>query len=103
MTTPTSELLAEIADADAALAHAAPSEILRWTFERFGDDVAMACSFEDVALLHMIHLQRPATEIVFLDTEAHFAETLAFRDEIVAAWDLTMTVTTPGPLSLIHI
>jgi len=61
MTTPTPELLAEIEAADAAFAHAAPSEILRWTFERFGDDVAMACSFEDLALLHMIHQQRPNT------------------------------------------
>jgi len=97
MITPTPELLAEIAAADAALAHAAPSEILRWVFDRFGDDVAMACSFEDLALLHMIHLQRPATEIVFLDTEAHFPETLAFRDDIAAQWQLNMTITTPGP------
>ena len=32
-----------------------PLEILSWTFERFGGDVAMACSFEDLALLHMVH------------------------------------------------
>ncbi len=96
MTTPTPELLAEIAAADAALANAAPSEILRWVFERFGSDVAMACSFEDLALLHMIHQQQPDTEIVFLDTEAHFPETLAFRDEIAALWSLNVTVTAPG-------
>jgi len=39
-------------------------EILQWTFDRFEDDVAMACSFEDVALLDMVHELRPATEII---------------------------------------
>ena len=38
----------------------------------------MACSFEDVALLHMVHQLRPTTEIIFLDTGGHFPETLEF-------------------------
>jgi len=42
-----------------------PLKILEWTFERFNDDVAMACSFEDVALLHMVHQLRPNSEIIF--------------------------------------
>jgi len=61
MTTPSPELLNELADVNASFEHAAPSDILRWVFERFGDDVAMACSFEDVALLHMVHELRPQT------------------------------------------
>ncbi len=95
--TPTPELLAELDAADARFAHAAPGEILQWTFDRFGDDVAMACSFEDVALLHMVHEVAPSTEIVFLDTEAHFPETLAFRDDVTQQWNLRLTITTPGP------
>jgi phosphoadenosine phosphosulfate reductase len=96
MTTPTPELLAELAEADARFATASPKEVLAWTFERFGSDVAMACSFEDVALLHMIWEKAPTTEIVFLDTEAHFAETLAFRDAVTAQWGLNLTITSPG-------
>jgi phosphoadenosine phosphosulfate reductase len=96
MATPTPELLAELDAAELRFAHAAPSEILQWTFERFGNDVAMACSFEDVALLHMVQLYGPRTEIVFLDTEAHFPETVAFRDEIACAWGLNLTIATPG-------
>jgi len=95
--TPTPELLAELDAADARFAHAAPGEILQWTFDRFGSDVAMACSFEDVALLHMVHEVAPSTEIVFLDTEAHFPETLAFRDDVTQQWNLRLTITTPGP------
>ncbi len=97
MTTPTLELLNELADANQRFEMAAPSQILTWVFERFGDDVAMACSFEDVALLHLVHQQAPATEIIFLDTEAHFPETLAFRDQIALDWKLNLTITEPGP------
>jgi phosphoadenosine phosphosulfate reductase len=57
----------------------------------------MACSFEDVALLHMVHELRPATEIIFLDTGGHFAETLDFADQVETTWSLNMTRTTPGP------
>jgi len=95
--TPTPELLAELDAAESRFAHAAPSEILQWTFDRFGTDVAMACSFEDVALLHMIHELAPDTEIVFLDTEAHFPETIEFRDRLTSEWGLNLTITTPGP------
>lgn len=97
MTTPTPELLAELDAKEVDFAHAAPSDILAWVFERFGDDVAMACSFEDVALLNMVRLARPDTEIVFLDTEGHFPETVAFVDRLESDWSLNLTRTTPGP------
>jgi phosphoadenosine phosphosulfate reductase len=95
--TPTPELLDELAIANDSFESAAPSVILNWVFERFGDDVAMACSFEDVALLHLVHQRAPATEILFLDTGAHFPETLAFRDRMVREWHLNLTSTVPGP------
>lgn len=95
MNTPTPALLAELATADARFATAAPSDIIQWVRDRFGPDIAMACSFEDVALLHLVHQYAPETEIVFLDTEAHFPETLAFRDAVSAAWGLRLTTTTP--------
>jgi phosphoadenosine phosphosulfate reductase len=79
------------------LEHETPLEVLRWTFERFGDDVAMACSFEDLALLHMVHQLRPRTEIVFLDTGGHFEETLEFVARIERTWDLNLTRTSPPP------
>jgi phosphoadenosine phosphosulfate reductase len=39
----------------------------------------------------------PQIEVVFLDTEAHFPETLAFVEEVRARYDLNLTVTHPGP------
>jgi phosphoadenosine phosphosulfate reductase len=97
MTTPTSTLLDELETTNQRFEFASPLEILNWTFERFDDDVAMACSFEDLALLHMVHELRPKTEIIFLDTGGHFAETLEFTGRIERDWSLNLTRTTPGP------
>jgi phosphoadenosine phosphosulfate reductase len=97
MTTPSPDLLSELGAVNSRLEHAAPLEILTWIFERFGDDLAMACSFEDVALLHMVHELRPDTEIIFLDTGGHFPETLEFAAGLEAEWSLHLTRTSPGP------
>jgi phosphoadenosine phosphosulfate reductase len=97
MTTPTGTLLDELESTNERFEHSSPLEILKWTFERFDDDVAMACSFEDLALLHMVHELRPNTEIIFLDTGFHFEETLAFVARIEDEWSLNLTRTTPGP------
>ena len=95
--TPTSDLLSELEVVDERFERATPLEILQWTFDRFDDDVAMACSFEDVALLHMVHELRPATEIIFLDTDGHFQESLDFADRMTNEWSLNVTRTEPGP------
>jgi len=95
--TPTPDLLLELENVNERFERATPLEVLEWTFERFGDGVAMACSFEDVALLHMVHEVRPSTEIVFLDTDGHFPETLAFAATIEEEWSLNLTRTVPGP------
>ena len=97
MSTPSPELVKELELADAQFIHASPREILAWTFERFDDHIAFACSFEDVALLHMVHQLQPQTEVIFLDTRGHFAETLEFAGRIEREWALNMTRTTPGP------
>lgn len=95
--TSTPSLLSELEATNERFERSTPLEILEWTFERFGNDVAMACSFEDVALLHMVHELRPDTEIIFLDTGGHFVETLDFAGDIETKWSLNMTRTHPGP------
>lgn len=97
MPMPSLEILNDLETADIELSHASPSEILAWTFERFAGDVAFACSFEDVALLHMIHEVAPRTEIIFLDTGGHFVETTEFLERVEREWDLNVTRTQPGP------
>ncbi len=46
---------------------------------------------ECVVLTHMLIAARPDLPVLFLDTCHHFAETLAYKDEIAARWGLNLT------------
>jgi phosphoadenosine phosphosulfate reductase len=41
-------------------------------------------------LVDMIRQRRPAIPVLFLETFHHFAETLAYRDELAARWQLNL-------------
>ncbi|MEM1133372.1 MAG: phosphoadenylyl-sulfate reductase [Pseudomonadota bacterium] len=61
-------------------------------------ELAVVSSFgaESAVLLHMIAEVDPATPVLFLDTQKHFPETLAYRDELVAHLELTnLIILTP--------
>jgi phosphoadenosine phosphosulfate reductase len=45
---------------------------------------------ECVVLTHMLREVQPRVPVLFLDTFHHFAETLAYRDELTAKWDLPL-------------
>ena len=94
---PMEGLAEELAQIDARLAHAPASKAIEWAVERFGRDLVLAASFQDVVLIDLAVKVDPAIEVVFCDTEAHFPETLAFVDEVRARYGLRLTVTKPGP------
>ncbi len=73
------------------------SAVIRWAIETFGASVALAASFEDIVLIDLATRVAPRIEVVFLDTEAHFPETLSFVEEVRARYGLNLTVTKPGP------
>ena len=73
------------------------SKVVKWATETFGDGVVLAASFEDVVLIDLATKVAPGIEVIFLDTEAHFPETLEFVEEIKARYNLNLTVTKPGP------
>lgn len=73
------------------------SAVIRWAIESFGDSVVLAASFEDIVLIDLVTKVAPAVEVVFLDTEAHFPETLSFVDDMRERYGLNLTVTKPGP------
>jgi phosphoadenosine phosphosulfate reductase len=53
-----------------------------------------------VVLVHMLRALRPRIPVLFLDTAHHFDQTLRYRDEIAAAWDLnlvTLRAESPAP------
>jgi phosphoadenosine phosphosulfate reductase len=45
---------------------------------------------ECVVLVHMLREIRPDIPVLFLDTVHHFAETYAYRDELVDRWQLNL-------------
>jgi phosphoadenosine phosphosulfate reductase len=78
------------------------SSVIRWAVETFDDSMVVAASFEDIVLIDLVTKVRPGIEVVFLDTEAHFPETLSFVEDVRARYGLNLTVTKPGPDAAAH-
>ncbi len=71
--------------------------------DRIAGDVALVSSFgaESAVLLHLAAQVDPHVPVLFLDTDKHFPETIAYRDELVARLGLTnMQVLTPDPVDI---
>ena len=88
----------EQADLDAVnaeLEKAPAGAAVAWAVERFGNDLVVASSFEDAVLIDIAVAVKPDIEIVFLDTQFHFAETLWFVEHLRARYDLNLRVVEP--------
>src|SRR5665213_3607562 len=88
-------LRAELAERSAAFESAAAGSVIAWATERFGSRLALACSFQDAVIVDLAVAVNPGIEVIFLDTGAHFPETLAYVETIRARYDLNLTTTTP--------
>jgi phosphoadenosine phosphosulfate reductase len=87
-------------DLDAAnkeLEGATPEAILAWTWRQFQPKVILTCSFQHdgVVLAHMLRDIAPEVPVVFINTGFHFAETLAYRDEIQRRFGITLVELQP--------
>lgn len=71
-----------VAEAAGALEGADPRHIVAWAAEQFGAGLIATVSFEDAALAHVVATGAPGTEIAFLDTQYHFAETWWLVDKL---------------------
>jgi phosphoadenosine phosphosulfate reductase len=90
-------LLEELAVADRRLATAPPGRVIEWSLDQYGAELVLAASFQDVVLVDMAVTVDPGIPVVFLDTGAHFPETMEFVEEVRARYGLNLTVATPGP------
>jgi len=90
-------LRAEMAERSAAFETAPAGLVLAWAVERFDGKLAISCSFQDAVLIDVASRVAPGVEVVFLDTGAHFAETLQYVETVRARYDLDLTVTRPAP------
>lgn len=97
LTAPPRGLADELAAVNAQLEAAPAGHAVRWAIDRFGRELVLAASFQDVVLIDLAVGVDPGVEVVFLDTGAHFEETLSFVEAVRRRYDLRLTVTTPGP------
>jgi len=74
-------------------------DILHWAFERFGQGLSVASSFEDLALVALASEVAPGAEVVFLDTGAHFPETWQLVRAATERLAITLKVLVPDPSS----
>lgn len=82
----------------AELENSHPVEILRWAAERFGlDQLVVTASFKDAVLAHLAATALPGIDIVLLDTQYLFAETMWFAEELRKRFGLNLRVVTPLP------
>jgi phosphoadenosine phosphosulfate reductase len=75
---------------------ASPAEVIAWVARTFElDAVAVACSMADASLPHLVSMQLPGVDVLFLDTGYHFPETLYTRDEVQRTLDVRVVNVLP--------
>jgi len=86
---------ADLARVSLRLDGAPADEVVAWAAERFGPGMTLTASFADCVLIDVATKVVPDLDVVFLDTQYHFPETLAYRDEVVARYGLRLRVMSP--------
>lgn len=73
------------------------AEVVSWATALYPNSV-FACSFgaEDVVLVDLIYQIRPHTDMFYLDTDFHFAETYATKDRLEQRYGITFRQIKPS-------
>ena len=87
--------LTELAEVSRSFESKPASSVVQWAAERFGTGLVLAASFQDCVLIDVAVQAVPDIEVVFLDTQYHFAETLWFVEQVRARYNLNLTVMRP--------
>jgi phosphoadenosine phosphosulfate reductase len=87
--------LSELATISAELERKPASAAVRWAWDRFGTGIVLASSFQDCVLLDIAMKAVPELEVVFLDTQYHFEETLQYVKQLEQRYDMNLTVMEP--------
>lgn len=66
-----------------------------WAADRFDDGLVLASSFQDCVLIDLAVQVKPDVEVIFLDTQYHFDETLEYVETVRARYDLNLKIMTP--------
>jgi phosphoadenosine phosphosulfate reductase len=84
---------AALAEVDRALSTQGAAAAVRWAVGAFGlDGLCLTASMTDAVLIDVATKVAPAIEVVFLDTGAHFPETLATAEAVRRRYGLNLRV-----------
>lgn len=89
------EFAPDLTDVSARLENGPASAGIRWARDTYGDDLVLAASFQDCVLIDLVAGVDPTIEVVFLDTQYHFPETLEYVETVRARYDLNLNVVSP--------
>lgn len=87
---------AALARVSAQLEAEGASAALAWAVAAFGSDLIVASSFEDAVLIDLAVRAAPDVEVLFLDTQYHFAETLWYVEELRRRYSLNLRTERPA-------
>ncbi|SFM03941.1 phosphoadenylyl-sulfate reductase [Salibacterium qingdaonense] len=75
---------ADINEVNNTLEGKSARDVIRWSYDNYGDDLVYACSFgaEGMVLIDLISKVKPDATIAFLDTDFHFKETYELIDRV---------------------
>lgn len=91
----TAEAEATAAEGASALEGRPAAEVVAWAVERFGSRLCLTASMTDAVLIDVATRVDPGIEIVFLDTQYHFPETLATVESVRRRYHPNLVVTRP--------
>jgi phosphoadenosine phosphosulfate reductase len=74
---------------------ASAEELVAWAVERFGRRLSLVCSFQNCVLIDLVTRVDPKVEVIFLDTGAHFPETMTYVERVETQYQLKLRVITP--------
>ena len=72
----------ELASIASGFESAPATRVIRWAVDTFGADLCLTASMTDAVLIDLAVSVDPGIEIVFIDTQYHFAETLDTVDAV---------------------
>jgi len=87
--------LAKLAEISAGFEHAPASEVVAWAWEQYGSDIVLAMSGQDCVLLDMAIRVALDIEVVFLDTQYHFPETMEYMESLQERYGMNLTIMSP--------
>jgi phosphoadenosine phosphosulfate reductase len=84
-----------LAALNAAFEDASAEEILAWVDHRFGRGAVLTSSFQDAVLVDLAYRTAPEIEVVLLDTQYLFAETLWYVEELRERYPMSIDIVRP--------